>query len=460
MDLLEQAVAERKRIHFIGVGGVMMSSLALELHRRGAVVTGSDRSESPNVELVRANGIPVSIGHKAEYVAGAAVIVRNAAIPDTSPDIAYARSAGIPVLERPQVLGHIMAEYPCSVGVSGTHGKSTTSGMLVHAMRSAGTDPTAFLGAALPEINGTYVLGSDERFVAESCEYCRSFLHLHPKVAVILNVEADHLDYYSGIEEIIGAFRDFACKTPADGTVVVNGSSANAMRAVAGIDRRIVTFGGETSDYTAADLSMERGCWSYTLTERGEPLCRIRLAVPGRHNVDNSLAAAAALRVFGFDAAQIADGISTYAGVLRRFQRLGSFRGADVVDDYAHHPDELEATLRTALSYGYKRVICLFQPHTYSRTAALRERFCEVLRMADIAVLTDIYAAREADVFGISSKDLADAVAGAVYAPSLEDAADCLASLAEPGDLILTCGAGSVDRAAQLLLDREGGVRL
>lgn len=455
MDQLEKAVAEKARIHFIGIGGVMMSSLALELKRRGAQVTGSDRNDSETVAMLRRSGIPVSIGHLPEFVAGAAVIVRNAAIADSSPDMAYAGQAGIPVFERPDVLGHIMREYPRSVGVAGTHGKSTTSGMLTHALLQSGRHPTAFLGAALPEIGGTYTLGEDEWFVAESCEYCRSFLYLYPETAVILNVEADHLDYYSGVEEIVGAFAEFAAHTPQSGAVVVNADNANAMRAVAGLDRRILTYGVENGRYRAKALRAERGCYVYTLTEDDTALCEIRLSVPGLHNVSNSLAVAAVLRGYGFAPEQIAAGVSSYTGVLRRFQRLGSFRGADIVDDYAHHPDELETTLKTARSYGYRRVICLFQPHTYSRTALLRDRFCEVLRLADVAVLTDIFSAREKNTYGISSADLAAELPNAVYAPTLEEAAERLAELAAPGDLILTCGAGNVNKAAGLLLGRS-----
>ncbi|MBR5520260.1 MAG: UDP-N-acetylmuramate--L-alanine ligase [Clostridia bacterium] len=455
MDRLEQAINQRERIHFIGIGGVMMSSLALELARRGCQVTGNDRSASANTDMLNAAGIPVEIGHRPEFVEGAAVIVKNAAIGEASPDLAAARAANLPVYERPQILGRIMREYERSIGVSGTHGKSTTSGMLTHALRALSADPTAFLGASLAEIGGTYVLGSDDWFVAESCEYCRSFLYLRPQTAVILNVEADHLDYYSGIEEIIGAFRDFAENTPeVGGKVVVNADSANAMRAVDGVAREIVTFGLENGEITATELCVDHGCWSYTLTAHGRALARVQLALPGKHNVANSLAVAATLIAYGFAPEAIATAIGGYTGVARRFERLGTYNGAVVIDDYAHHPDELETTIATARSYGYNRVICLFQPHTYSRTAALKDRFCEVLGTADLAVLTDIFSAREQNTFGISSADLADAVEGARYASTLTDAAEVLAELAAPGDMILVCGAGDVNRAAHLLLNK------
>ncbi len=455
MDRLEQAISRGDRIHFIGVGGVMMSSLALELARRGSIVTGNDRSASAMTEKLERAGIPVSIGHRPEYIDGAAVIVKNAAIPETSPDLAAARAKGLPVYERPQVLGLIMREYERSIGVSGTHGKSTTSGMLTHALRALSAEPTAFLGASLAEIGGTYVLGHDDWFVAESCEYCRSFLCLNPQTAVILNVEADHLDYYSGIEEIIGAFRDFAENTPAvGGKVVVNADSANAMRAVAGVEREILTFGRKNGRFRAENPQVDHGCWRYTLTDNGEPLCKVALSVPGEHNISNSLAVAATLLSHGIEPAAAAKAIGSYPGVERRFQKVGEYHGAVVIDDYAHHPDELETTIATARSYGYARVVCLFQPHTYSRTVLLKDRFCEVLAKADLTLLTDIYSAREQNTFGISSADLAREIPGALYVPSLTDAARALADLAAPGDLILVCGAGDVNRAAHLLLSK------
>ncbi len=452
MDDLEAAVRDHRRIHFIGIGGVMMSSLALELRRRGAIVTGNDRSDSPTCQMLRDHGIPVEIGHAAEYVEGAAAVVRNAAIRETSPDLAAARQRGIPVFERPDVLGHIMRGYGRAVGVAGTHGKSTVSGMLTHALRVCGQDPTAFLGATLPEINGMFCLGKSDWFVAESCEYCEAFLYLHPDTAVILNVEEDHLDYYSGIAAIIAAFRKFACNTPVSGHVVVNGDDSNALQAVEGIDRDVVTFGLRNGRYRATDLQADHGKYAFTLTKEGTALCRISLSVFGLHNVYNALAAAAVMDLYGLSPAEIEKGLSAYEGVVRRFQYRGSRNGWHVIDDYAHHPDELAATLSTAKTLGYERVICLFQPHTYSRTALLQDRFAEALALADVAVLTDIYAAREQNTYGIQSGDLAKKVNGAYYAPSLEEAVACVKGIAKPGDLILTCGAGSVDRTAGMLL--------
>lgn len=456
MDIIEKLTAEHGRIHFIGIGGIMMSALALELKRRGACVTGNDRDESDTVQMLRNSGIPVKKGHFPEAVEGADLIVRNAAIKDSSPDMLRAAELGIPVMERPALLGRLMKDYRYPICVAGTHGKSTTSAMLTHALIKTGNNPTAFIGAVLPEIGGAYTLGGKDYFVAESCEYCDSFLNLFPHTAVILNTEPDHLDYFSGIEQIIASFRKFALLTPVDGRVAVNADSENAMKAVAGIDRETVTFGLKSGYYRAENISFEHGYAEYDLCAGGERLTRISLGVPGLHNVYNSLAVAAAMRGYGIGEAAIAGGIASFNGVLRRFQRVGKYRGADVVDDYAHHPSELAATLATARSMGYKRVICCFQPHTYTRTAALLPEFAAALSSADRVIVTDIYAAREVNTTGISGANLASGVPGAEYIPSLSGCAERLRALASEGDIILTCGAGSITEVAGMTVGNKG----
>jgi UDP-N-acetylmuramate--alanine ligase len=452
MNVIELAAHEHKKVHFIGIGGIMMSALALELKRRGAVVSGSDRDDSDNVKMLRKAGITVQIGHDPAIINGVDIIVRNAAIKDSSPDIVRARELGLPILERPDVLGQLMREYRHAIGISGTHGKSTTSGMLTHALIAGGCRPTAFIGAALPEIGGAFTLGNKDYFVAESCEYCESFLYLHPETAVILNVEPDHLDYYSGIDAIVAAFRKFSLNTPENGRVVVNADNENAKRAVDGIPREIVTFGIENGDIRAGNIEMKNGYAAFDIENRSRKAGRVSLQVPGQHNISNALAVAAVMLSYGMPADAVVGGISSYTGILRRFQRLGTYRGAVIVDDYAHHPDELRATLMAAKGFGYRRIVCLFQPHTYSRTKALLDQFVGVLKLADTAVLTDIYSARETNIYGVSSKDIADRVPGAIYAPTLEEAAEVLRGFAEDGVIILTCGAGSVYRAAEILL--------
>lgn len=453
MNTIEWAAENGKRIHFIGIGGVMMNALALEMHRRGAVVSGTDRDDSETVAHLRECGIPVHIGHDAEAVEGADIVVRNAAIKDSSPDIVRARELGIPILERPDVLGQIMSEYGRTIAVSGTHGKSTTSGMITHVLCRSGQAPTAFIGAVLPTIGGVCCLGKNDWFVAEACEYCESFLYLKPRTALILNVEADHLDYYSGIEQIVDSFYKFAMNTPEDGEVVVNAENENAMKAAARLEgkRRVVTFGLEKGEYRAKDIVMQNGCGSYDLYRGDEKLCRINLSVPGMHNVSDSVAAAAVLISNGVGPALAAAGLESFPGMERRFQHLGTYRGAEIYDDYAHHPDELVATISTAKKIGKKRVVCLFQPHTYSRTAALLENFAEALKLCDLAVLTDIFSARETNTLGVSSEDIARLVPGAKYIPALADCRSFFEKELREGDIFIACGAGNVNEVARRL---------
>ncbi len=449
------AAENGKRIHFIGIGGVMMNALALEMHRRGAVVTGTDRDESENVAHLRDCGIPVHIGHDAEAVEGADIVVRNAAIKDTSPDIVRARELCIPVLERPDVLGQIMSEYSRAIAVSGTHGKSTTSGMITHVLAREGLDPTAFIGATLPTIGGVYCLGKNDWFVAEACEYCESFLYLRPHTALILNVEADHLDYYSGIDQIMDSFEKFALNTPeGEGNIVVNAENAHAVSVAARVAsrRRVVTYGIGVGDYHAEKLEYINGCGHYELYFKDELLCKIELIVPGAHNVSDSVAAAATLLNEGVAPNLVAEGLSTFPGMERRFQFLGEFKGARVYDDYAHHPDEIKATLETAKNLGGKRVVCLFQPHTYTRTAALMDDFVSALKFADKLVVTDIFSARETNTLGVSSKDIADRIDGAIYIPGLPECYDFFENELAPGDVFIACGAGNVNTVARKLV--------
>lgn len=453
MNLIEQAAAGHKRVHFIGIGGIMMNALALELKHRGAVVTGSDKEDGDTVKMLRKNGIPVQIGHAPEVIDGAFLVVRNAAIKDDFPDIMRARELGIPILERPQVLGMIMREYEYPVCVAGTHGKSTTSAMITHALISLKANPTAFLGAMLPEIGGAWTLGAKKYFVAEACEYCDSFLSLCPFAAVILNVEEDHMDYFSSIGQIISSFSRFAALTPENGLVVVNADDANAMAAVKGLDRRIVTLGRDNGQIRAENVRYNRGCALFELVDGEKPLGQVSLLVPGDHNVMNALAAAAVMLALGFEADRVIAGINNFTGVLRRFQRVASCGGIDIYDDYAHHPSELEPTLKTARKMDAGRVICCFQPHTYTRTRIFLDRFAQVLKLADKVFVADIYAAREVNNSGVSSKDLVALVPGAEYAKDSENAAKMIAQYVREGDLVITCGAGDIFRTGRLLAE-------
>lgn len=449
MKLIDRILEENGRIHFIGIGGIMMSVLALELKRRGANVSGSDRDMSETVSMLISNGIPVQHGHMPEVIDGASLIVRNAAIKDDFPDIVRARELGIPVMERPELLGLLMKDYACPICVAGTHGKSTTSAMLTSAMMAAGCDPTAFLGAVLPEIGGAYTLGAKDYFVAESCEYRDSFLNLFPRIAVILNVEEDHLDYFSGIDHIVSSFARFGSLVGKDGCVVYNADNQNAVKAANMSGRKTVGFGVENGEYRAMNVSLSDGYPKYELFKNGVHLADISLSIPGMHNVFNSLAVAAAMDVCGIAPSVIASGIKQFGGVLRRFQRVGELNGADVIDDYAHHPDELKATINTARSMGDHRVVCCFQPHTYTRTAALLDDFVQALSLADKVIVTDIFAAREKNTVGITSEDITDRIDNSEYIPSLEGCEKRLRELVRAGDIVLVCGAGSITKVAK-----------
>jgi len=316
--------------------------------------------------------------------------------------------------------------------------------MCTHIAMAARRDPTVMIGGTLPLLGAGHRVGQGDTIILESCEYCNSFHSFSPTVAVILNVEADHLDFFKDLEDVEHSFRVFAERVPENGTVIVNSEDENSLTALDGLNRNVVTFGVHSGDVHAADLCWEKGLPSFTVLWKGEAFARVSLQVPGLHNVKNALAAAAAAIVLGFPASAVAEGLAAFRGAGRRFEYQGSFHGADVYDDYAHHPSEVGALLDAVKELGYQRIICAFQPHTYSRTKALFDDFVRVLALPDITLLTDIYAAREQNTIGISSKDLADLIPGAEYLPTLADTEARLRQLARPGDLILTVGAGDI----------------
>ncbi|MCI9672505.1 MAG: UDP-N-acetylmuramate--L-alanine ligase [Lawsonibacter sp.] len=440
--------------HLVGVGGVSMAPLAEVLKGKGVEITGSDMRESGTVERLRGLGIPVTIGHLPGSVEGAGCVIRTAAVHDDNPEIAAALRAGIPVFERAQAWGAIMGHYKNALCVAGTHGKTTTTSMCTHIFLAAGRDPSVMIGGTLPVLGAGHRVGHGDTIIAESCEYCNSFLSFAPTVAVILNVEADHLDFFKDLDDIKASFRKFAELVPEDGCVVVNQDDPGAMDALAGLNRSVLTFGLEKGDVHAVGLTWDVGCASFGLWIKGKVPTHIALAVPGVHNVSNALAACAAAYCLGVDPADMARGLAQFTGAGRRFEKKGVFNEADVYDDYAHHPDELRALLTMAGTLGYRRVICAFQPHTYTRTAAFFDDFVEVLKLADVAVLAEIYAAREQNTLGISSLDLVRKIPGAVYCPHLEGVTAQLADMAGPGDLILTVGAGDIYLAGEALVGR------
>ena len=440
------------RAHLVGIGGVSMSPLGEVLHGRGMVISGSDMNQSATVEHLRKLGIKVVIGHLPESVEGTDCVIRTAAVHDDNPEIAAARRLGIPVFERAEAWGAIMRQYENALCVSGTHGKTTTTSMCTHIFLAAQRDPSVMLGGVLPIMGAGHRVGEGNTIILESCEYCNSFHSFAPTVAIILNVDADHLDFFKDLDDVKNSFRTFAKLVPERGCVVANLDDANTMDCVNELGRTVVTFGLERGDVHAADLTWENGYAAFDVVYQGEKYTRVSLSVPGIHNVSNALAAAAAAIQLGVPGAAIAEGLSAFRGAGRRFEEKGEYHGAKVYDDYAHHPDELRALLTTTQNLGYQRVICAFQPHTYTRTKALFGEFAEVLKLADKTVLAEIFAARETDTLGMSSALLAEQIPGAEYCATLEEVTARLAELAQPGDLILTVGAGDIYKAGEALV--------
>ncbi len=445
------------RVHLAGIGGVSMCPLAEVLAGMGLQVQGSDMSESDTVRQLRAQGIPVAVGHSAENLKDCALVIRTAAIHDDNPEIAGAIARGIPVYERAQAWGAIMQHYQNAVCISGTHGKTTTTSMATHIFMAAQADPTVMIGGTLPLLHSGYRVGRGDTIILESCEYCNSFLNFFPTVAVILNVEADHLDFFKDLADIEHSFHAFADLVPQRGYIISNADDPGAREAVKGLSHPVFTFGiaDPDADCTAHNVAFHDGCPTFDVVIRGETYAHVELHIAGRHNILNSLAAASAAYVLGIPGSAVEEGLATFHGAGRRFEHKGTFHGADVFDDYAHHPAELHALLTTAQSMGYERVICAFQPHTYTRTKALFDDFVRELQLPDVTILAEIYAAREKNDIGISSQDLAAKIPGAVYCSTLDQVADQLAELARPGDLILTVGAGDIFRAGEKLLERN-----
>ncbi len=441
------------RGHLVGIGGVSMSALGEVLHSMGLAITGSDMNESETVQQLRESGIPVVIGHFPESVADAAFVVRTAAVHDENPEIAAARAAGIPVFERTQAWGAIMKGYRNAVCVAGTHGKTTTTSMVTHILMAAAKDPTVMIGGTLPLLKSGYRVGQGDTIVMESCEYYNSFLSFTPTVAVILNVDADHLDFFKDIEDIKHSFRRFAENVPEGGFVVANADDANTMDCLKGLTgRRLVTFGIESeAEITAKNIRPGRVTF-FDLVRNGEKLTEIELAVSGTHNVYDALAASAAALCLGLEPRVIAAGLASFHGAGRRVEFKGKFNGADVYDDYAHHPNELRATLAAVRQMGYKRVICAFQPHTYTRTKALFDDFVKVLSEPDVTFLAEIYAAREKNTIGISSRDIAELIPGARYFPDFATLEEALRRELREGDIFLTVGAGDIYKVGEALL--------
>lgn len=443
-----------KRGHLIGIGGVSMSPLAEVLSDAGLIITGSDIAESERTSHLREKGVEIFIGHDAGNVTDKIdFVVRTAAAHNDNPEVVRAHELGIPVFERTQAWGAIMRGYKNALCISGTHGKTTTTSMCTHILMAAEKDPTVMIGGTLPLLKAGHRVGTGDTIVMESCEYYNSFLSFYPTVAVILNIEEDHLDFFSGIDEIKQSFREFASHVPENGYVVVNHDDENTMDAVKDLDRNIVTFGlTSKADVYAKNVIRIGSLTKFDIMCRGKFFETVSIHVPGVHNLKNALAAAASCICLGIKPTAIKYGLAGFSGAGRRFEFKGKFNGADVYDDYAHHPGELKALLDAVEALGYKRTIVVFQPHTYTRTMALFPDFVRQLRRPDVVYLAEIFAAREKNILGISSADLAEKIDGAKFFKTFEEIENDLRKNAQPGDLILTVGAGNVYKIGEHLL--------
>ncbi len=443
-------------IHFIGIGGISMSGLAQITLKNGFKVTGSDRSKSPITDKLEGLGAKVFEGHCAENVLGANLVVHTAAVHDDNPEIIEAKAEGIPLITRAEFLGAIMKTYSYAAGIAGTHGKTTTTSMLAYALIYGGLDPTVSVGGELDIIDGNIKTGASPYFITEACEYTNSFLSFFPTIAVITNVDEDHLDFFSGIDEIIESFRNYALLTLGTGCVIASGEDENVLKALSGTGLDIKYYGiGKEFEYHAENLTFKTGFPSFEIRHNDELLCEVTLRVPGRHNVMNALAVAAVCDTWGLDPELYAKGICEFHGAKRRFEKKGEFGGATIMDDYAHHPTEIQATLKSANEFEYNKLWCIFQPHTYTRTKTLWNEFCESFDNVDELIIADIYAAREKPDGVTSAENLAKDIekrgVKVRYIGSLSEIEDMLRAEIKPNDLVFTMGAGNVVNIADNL---------
>ncbi len=448
-------------VHFIGIGGISMSGLAEILLEEGFHISGSDAKESALTDALEKKGARIYYGQRASNISDSTdVVVYTAAIHPDNPEFARAKELGIPMLTRAELLGQIMRNYDTPIAVAGTHGKTTTTSMLSHILLKGDCDPTISVGGILPAIGGNIRVGQSETFLTEACEYTNSFLSFFPKISIILNMDADHLDFFKDIDDIRRSFRRFAELLPADGTLIINADTPEYQSITEGLSCQVITYGLENNaDYTASDITYDEfGHASFNVRYKGSDLGRCSLKVPGSHNVSNALSAVAAGRLLNLPWEVIAEGLLSFTGTDRRFQYKGTVGGVTIIDDYAHHPTEIEATLKAAANYPHRKVWCVFQPHTYTRTKALLPEFAQALTLADHVVLADIYAARETDTLGISSEDLADRIrelgTPCEYFPTFDEIENFLLENCTQGDLLITMGAGDVVNIGEQLLGK------
>lgn len=453
---------EPVHIHFIGIGGISMSGLAEILLDEHFTVSGSDNKESSLTNHLVQMGAKVFIGQKASNIEDTVqVVVYTAAIHEDNEEYQEAVRRGLPMLSRAELLGQLMTNYNVPIAVAGTHGKTTTTSMLSHILLAGGKDPTISVGGILKAIHGNIRVGGSEVFVTEACEYTNSYHHFFPKISIILNIEEDHMDFFKDIDDIRNSFHTFAKLLPDDGTLIINGEISHLEEILEGLDCNVIIYDvhKENADFSAKEIAHdEKGNVSFLLLVKGQESGRIQLSVNGLHNVSNALAAIAAASLLNVPMEKIREGLLSFEGTDRRFQYKGDVNGFHIVDDYAHHPTEIRATLEAARSYPHKETWCVFQPHTYSRTKAFFHEFADALSLADHVILADIYAARETDTLGMSSELLADELktkgCDVYYFPGFEEIETFILENCKNDDLLITMGAGDVVNIGENLLKR------
>lgn len=448
-----------QHLHFIGIGGISMSGLAEILLDEHFTISGSDAKESSLTKMLEEKGAIIYYGQRAANISDSVeVVVYTAAIHEDNPEFACAKAKNLPMLSRAELLGQIMRNYQTPIAVSGTHGKTTTTSMISHILLHGECDPTISVGGILPAIGGNIRVGQSETFLTEACEYTNSFLSFFPKISIILNIDADHLDFFKDLEDIRHSFRRFAELLPADGALIINADTPGYESIIKDLPCNVITYGLEQpADYTATAITYnELGYASFTVVKNGEAIGSCSLKVPGLHNVSNALASFATGQLLDLPVNVIAEGLASFTGTDRRFQYKGSVAGVTIIDDYAHHPTEIAATLKAVKNYPHKKTWCVFQPHTYTRTKSLLNEFAEALSMTDHVILADIYAARETDNLGISSEDLQALITAngtpCEYFPTFDEIENFLLENCSKNDLILTMGAGDVVLIGEHLL--------
>ena len=446
-------------VHFIGIGGISMSGLAEILIDAGFPVSGSDARKSPLTQHLAARGARISYPQMASNITDSIdLVVYTAAIASDNPEFVAATEKNIPLMTRASLLGQIMKNYKTPIAISGTHGKTTTTSMVSEVLLAADTDPTLSIGGILKSIGGNIRVGKSDYFVTEACEYTNSFLSFFPHISIILNIEEDHMDFFKDIDDIRRSFRKFADILPADGSLIINKGIDRLEELVDGLQCNIITFGSDNgADYSYTDAVYDTlGRGSYTLLKNGKRCGTVKLGVVGEHNILNSLSVIALTDILGIDSATVLDALSAFHGTDRRFEHKGEIGGIQILDDYAHHPTEITATLKAAANYPHKTLWCVFQPHTYTRTKAFLQDFAKALSLADKVVLTDIYAAREKNTIGISSmyllRELEKTGTECYYFESFDEIENFLLKNCINGDLLITMGAGDVVKIGESLL--------